>query len=569
MTFAGSNGDAFAALSPVFGAAARRFGVPENLLRAYAMGESAGDPSAVGPPTRHGWRAQGLMQMAPGTYAEMAKAHGLGADPMNPTDNVTAGAAYLRQLTDEFGKYGSDVVTLAWNAGPGYAREYLAGRRAMPDQTRALSARIGRNLGAGRAGGDPGATPLPSAATAAATAAAPITPPAASPVGLAGGATPPAGLLGGMDDGSGAAAGPAGLLGDQDALDGALAALAPLAGTTTRPIAPAQVLAALAGGVDQGREAGRQRRRDRLIGDVQLAGLLDKAGSGARARALVEDYAKRLEAGGQPELAAAVRADPSVMGTIAGQQAKTAYPDPLKPGDRFRTAGDAVIDVTTGKPIYDGGGDKAEKERFAKEHTLRAGFDNLQPIKNYRETLPIFQSMVDAMGRDSQAADLNLVYGLAKVMDPASVVRESETEMVVKTGSPAERLMGQFNAVVGGARLTPAQRADLMVEARSRLSGHKSLYDELATNYTDIARNYGLDPASVVTRIPEPDISASGAPRSTGAAAPALMGTSSRPASTSSSSPTTNSAQRAVLNGRVITARDGRWVYEDDGSPVP
>lgn len=100
-------------LEALFAAAAARFGVRAELLRAVAQVESGFNPRAV---SRAG--AQGIMQLMPDT----ARALGV-RDPFNPAESIFAGAAYLRSLLDRFG--GNEALALAaYNAGPGAVARY-------------------------------------------------------------------------------------------------------------------------------------------------------------------------------------------------------------------------------------------------------------------------------------------------------------------------------------------------------------------------------------------------------------------------------------------------------------
>lgn len=119
--------------------ASRRFGVPQHWIRAVMRVESAGDRTAV---SRAG--AMGLMQIMPGTYAELRRQHGLGPDPFDVRDNIVAGAAYLRQMYD---RYGAPGFLAAYNAGPGRWESHLAGRRALPAETINYLARLAPELG--------------------------------------------------------------------------------------------------------------------------------------------------------------------------------------------------------------------------------------------------------------------------------------------------------------------------------------------------------------------------------------------------------------------------------------
>src|SRR3546814_12506642 len=83
----------------------------------------------------------GLMQVMPGTYEDMRRAHDLGADPHDPRDNILAGTAYLRAMYD---RYGYPNLFAAYNAGPGRYDDHLQPGRPLPAETRAYLASIAR-----------------------------------------------------------------------------------------------------------------------------------------------------------------------------------------------------------------------------------------------------------------------------------------------------------------------------------------------------------------------------------------------------------------------------------------
>jgi soluble lytic murein transglycosylase-like protein len=113
--------------------AAARFGLPVNLIEAVIAAESGGQTRAVSSAG-----AMGLMQLMPGTWAELRLRLGLGSDPFDPGDNILAGAAYLRELRD---RYGAPGFLAAYNAGPGRYEASLAGR-PLPLETRLYVDRI-------------------------------------------------------------------------------------------------------------------------------------------------------------------------------------------------------------------------------------------------------------------------------------------------------------------------------------------------------------------------------------------------------------------------------------------
>lgn len=120
--------------------AARRFGIPEAWIWAVMRVESAGNARAVSSAG-----AMGLMQIMPGTWAQLRARHGLGNDPFDVRDNIMAGAAYLREMHDRYGN--ASAMLAAYNAGPGRYDDYLSRGRPLPTETVAYLARLGSITG--------------------------------------------------------------------------------------------------------------------------------------------------------------------------------------------------------------------------------------------------------------------------------------------------------------------------------------------------------------------------------------------------------------------------------------
>lgn len=119
--------------------AAQRFGLPVAWIERVMQAESGGRTMLEGRPIVSRAGAMGLMQLMPGTWAEMRAALGLGGDPFDPRDNILAGTAYLRRMYDRFGYPG---MFAAYNAGPRRYAAYLAGRQPLPGETVAYLAAV-------------------------------------------------------------------------------------------------------------------------------------------------------------------------------------------------------------------------------------------------------------------------------------------------------------------------------------------------------------------------------------------------------------------------------------------
>jgi hypothetical protein len=129
---------------------------------------------------------------------------------------------------------------------------------------------------------------------------------------------------------------------------------------------------------------------------------------------------------------------------------------------------------------------------------LRADVRSLPSYKNISEAAPIYKTMLETAGRDSKASDLNLVYGLGKIFDPGSVVREGEMVMVKNTASLPDWLVGSINSLNGGARLQPETRKAILAEAHSRMNSYAQMYEQETGMYRGIAESNRINPDHVI-----------------------------------------------------------------------
>jgi Transglycosylase SLT domain len=99
-------------------------GLPVEFFARVIWQESRFNAQAVSPKG-----AQGIAQFMPQT----ADWRGL-ADPFDPIEALKNSAGYLHELQTKFGNLG--LAAAGYNAGPGRVSAWLAGRRALPEETR-------------------------------------------------------------------------------------------------------------------------------------------------------------------------------------------------------------------------------------------------------------------------------------------------------------------------------------------------------------------------------------------------------------------------------------------------
>jgi len=124
--------------------------------------------------------------------------------------------------------------------------------------------------------------------------------------------------------------------------------------------------------------------------------------------------------------------------------------------------------------------DKAPGTQFNNANTLRKEYTSEPVVKQYREVVPIIESVQDAVNRPTRAADLNLIYALGKIMDPNSVVREGEMVMARGTGTVIARSTACW-ASWTAAMLKPETRQKLVAEMMSRFKGIEASHGQIAS----------------------------------------------------------------------------------------
>jgi hypothetical protein len=96
------------------------------------------------------------------------------------------------------------------------------------------------------------------------------------------------------------------------------------------------------------------------------------------------------------------------------------------------------------------------------------------------------------------AGDLNIVYSYAKVMDPGSVVRESEVQMSQGTGGLGDQINGYIQSLRNGGRLTPNVRNRLLREIESSAGVMREAYRQARKQYWRNAEDYGFEPTRII-----------------------------------------------------------------------
>lgn len=110
-----------------------------------------------------------------------------------------------------------------------------------------------------------------------------------------------------------------------------------------------------------------------------------------------------------------------------------------------------------------------------------------------------YGAVISAANDPSAAGDLSMIFAYMKILDPGSVVRESEFATAQNAANVPERIRAAYNrALKDGTRLTPEMRADFIATARRIAQQRQRQLNPILNRYRRRASGVGLDPSLVV-----------------------------------------------------------------------
>ena len=194
-------------------------------------------------------------------------------------------------------------------------------------------------------------------------------------------------------------------------------------------------------------------------------------------------------------------------------QPGTAFADPNKPffpGDagpvpnkplqdyEARKAAAGAARVTANATVKEG------QRVFENEDKLRADYKAEPLVKAASEMSSAFQTIDAAFKRPSAANDLAMATKYMKILDPTSVVRESEFALAVNATGLLDKVGNYAAAILKGEKLNPAQRKDFYDSAKAIHDAFQEKRAEVDQQYSEMATGYNLKPENVIPSLRTP-----------------------------------------------------------------
>lgn len=151
-----------------------------------------------------------------------------------------------------------------------------------------------------------------------------------------------------------------------------------------------------------------------------------------------------------------------------------------------RRAGASSVNVSTGQKGFDN------------TLKLRGDFRSEPIYKAHQEVQSAHSQITQAIKQQSPAGDLAAATKIMKILDPGSVVRESELGMAMAASGMLDRLTNYAQMRISGQKLTPTQRQDFKALADSLLGESAKQYNSKRTEYEGIATRNDLNVADVL-----------------------------------------------------------------------
>lgn len=193
------------------------------------------------------------------------------------------------------------------------------------------------------------------------------------------------------------------------------------------------------------------------------------------------------------DLARSARADMTRAGVPLSEQAailgdvlpEQAAPEPMSPaGKEEFDRRNGFLDPNAQPPYnYDG------------ETALRKEFTSLPQVKDFQAQTTAMGRVASAAKEPSAAGDLALIFSFMKILDPQSVVRETEFANAQNAAGVPDQIRNLYNRILSGERLNPDQRADFVGQATRLYRDAENQVGAVRKQYEDIAAKQGLDAA--------------------------------------------------------------------------
>jgi len=140
----------------------------------------------------------------------------------------------------------------------------------------------------------------------------------------------------------------------------------------------------------------------------------------------------------------------------------------------------------------------SQKPEFRDAAALRNEWRTSTDFKAFQEMKGAYQTIEAAASTKSPVSDVALATKMMKLLDPGSVVRESELAIAMNAAAPLDRVLSYANRIKTGEKLTDTQRQEFRILSQNIYKAAEKEFKNKENYYGNIAKTGGLDPYLVI-----------------------------------------------------------------------
>ena len=129
---------------------------------------------------------------------------------------------------------------------------------------------------------------------------------------------------------------------------------------------------------------------------------------------------------------------------------------------------------------------------FENEMALSKSFKAEPIYKDYSDMQSAFGQVVSSLSAGTPIGDVAGATKIMKLLDPGSVVRESELAIAMAASGRMDRLQNYFSNMISGEKLTPTQRDDFKALANELYAAAGDAYNKKRKEYEQFGDAYGF-----------------------------------------------------------------------------
>ena len=141
---------------------------------------------------------------------------------------------------------------------------------------------------------------------------------------------------------------------------------------------------------------------------------------------------------------------------------------------------------------------QSKQDIFKQEQDARKDYISTPEVKAFNEMKTSFGQINAGLNAKSAAGDLTAATKFMKLLDPGSVVRESELYLAMNATGLIDRIANYKSRLENGEVLNPKQREDFRNVANQLFKAAENTKLTYDKQYEDIARSNNLDPSKII-----------------------------------------------------------------------